>query len=623
MRMRQPIVAVLGHVDSGKTSLLDSIRGTGVQGREAGGMTQHIGASFLPQETIRARCGPLYDRLAAPDGARAVPGVLVIDTPGHEVFTNLRARGGSAADIAILVVDAARGMQPQTRESLGILRDRKVPFVVALNKIDQISGWRAPAPAHASAAGGGGGEDREGGARAASAYASAADAVGAQDESVRADLDQKLYDVVGSLSVLGYKSESFDRVRDFAREVCIVPTSARSGTGVPELLAVLVGLTQQYLAARLDQDAGGEARGIVLEVNDEVGIGPSANVILADGTLSMGDTVVAARRGGVVAARPKAILLPRPLDEMRDPRDRFAPVESVSAAAGVKIASPDLDGVLPGSTMLVAPAGAAAAAVAELRGRIEAEMRSVFVETEADGVTVRCDTIGSLEAVVSMLSQRGVAVARADIGPVTRRDVIGARAVKDNDRHLGVVIAFNVRVLPDAAAEADESSVRVFSGRVIYSLVDSYTEWARRDALSEEDSVFAEITPVAKFTFLSGFVFRNNDPAVFGVRVDAGRLVQKAQFINDAGRRVGRVHQLQEDKKTVPAARRGAEVACSVQGVTVGRQVNEGDVFYSLPTSREAKELLGRFAGRLDEGEAAALARVVELQRDRDPAYGY
>ena len=606
--MRQPIVAVLGHVDSGKTSLLDCIRGTGVQGREAGGMTQHIGASFLPQETIRARCGPLYERIASSPGAQ-VPGVLVIDTPGHEVFTNLRARGGSAADIAILVVDAARGIQPQTNESLGILRSRKVPFVVALNKIDQVSGWRG---------GGGDGGGGDGGAPLL-----AADAVKSQDASVRADLDQKLYDVVASLSVLGYKSESFDRVKDFAREVCIVPTSAREGTGVPELLAVLVGLTRQYLAARLDQDGKDESRGIVLEVNDEVGIGPSANVILADGSLSMGDTVLAARRDGVVEARPKAILLPKPLDEMRDPRDRFRPVESVEAAAGVKIASADLDGVLPGSTMFVVPAGGGRAAAAPLRERIESEMRSVFVETESDGVTVRCDTIGSLEAVVSMLSQKKIAVARADIGPVTRRDVIGARAVKDNDRHLGVVLAFNVRVLPDAAAEAEESSVRVFSDRVIYSLVDSYSEWARQDALHEEDSVFAEITPVAKFTFLKGFVFRNNDPAVFGVRVDAGRLVQKAQFINDAGRRVGRVHQLQEDKKTVPAARRGAEVACSVHGVTVGRQVNEEDVFYTLPTSAEAKALLGRFAGRLDEGESAALDRIVELQRGRDPAYGY
>ena len=311
--MRQPIVAVLGHVDSGKTSLLDSIRGTGVQGREAGGITQHIGASFLPQETIRERCGPLYDRLSSGRGSAQVPGVLVIDTPGHEVFTNLRARGGSAADIAVLVVDAARGVQPQTNESLGILKARKVPFVVALNKIDQISGWRD-----------GGSAGRAGDARPVAAAAAASQ----QDASVRADLDQKLYDVVGSLSVLGYKSESFDRVRDFAREVCIVPTSARTGAGIPELLAVLVGLTQQYLAGRLDQDDKAESRGIVLEVNDEVGIGPSANVILVDGSLSMGDTVVVARRDGAVAARPKAMLLPKPLDEMRDPRDRFRPVEN-------------------------------------------------------------------------------------------------------------------------------------------------------------------------------------------------------------------------------------------------------------------------------------------------------
>jgi len=123
-------VAVLGHVDSGKTSLLDKIRGTGVQGREAGGITQHIGASFLPSETIQQMCGQLATKLKNPE--QDVPGLLVIDTPGHEVFTNLRTRGGSAADIAILVVDTNRGFQPQTNESLKILQARKVPFVVAL-----------------------------------------------------------------------------------------------------------------------------------------------------------------------------------------------------------------------------------------------------------------------------------------------------------------------------------------------------------------------------------------------------------------------------------------------------------------------------------------------------------
>lgn len=327
MQIRQPIVAVLGHVDSGKTSLLDRIRGTGVQGREAGGITQHIGASFLPSDTIKEMCGPLYKNLEKSE--HKVPGILVIDTPGHEVFTNLRSRGGSAADIAILVVDVNRGFQPQTNESLKILQSRKVPFLVALNKCDQISGWRKSETKFIS------------------------QAIKEQDASVQADLDQKLYDVVGTLSILGYKSEAFYRIQDFKSEIAIVPISARSGVGIPELLSVLVGLTQQYLQQRLNQDEK-EPRGIVLEVKDEVGLGQTANVILIDGTIKKENSIVVAKRDGVIVTKPKALLLPKPLDEMRDPRDKFKPVDQVDAAAGLKIASPDLEGVLPGSTLYVA-----------------------------------------------------------------------------------------------------------------------------------------------------------------------------------------------------------------------------------------------------------------------------
>jgi len=593
LKIRQPIVAVLGHVDSGKTSLLDQIRGTGVQGREAGGITQHIGASFLPADTIRDKCGPLYKKLESAE--TQVPGILVIDTPGHEVFTNLRARGGSAADIAVLVVDVNRGFQPQTNESLRILESRKVPFVVALNKCDQISGWRAPDSEFIS------------------------QAIKEQDASIQADLDQKIYDVVGSLSVLGYRSEAFYRVQDFKKEIAIVPVSARTGVGVPELLAVLVGLAQQYLSKKLDQEEKG-GRGIVLEVNDEAGLGQTANVILIDGALSKNDSVIVAKRDSVVAARPKAILLPKPLDEMRDPRDKFRPVDWVAAAAGVKIASPELEGVLPGSTLYVS---SKPEEIERLKGRIEEEMRSVFIDTESNGVILRCDTIGSLEAVTEMLRREQVPVAKADVGPVTRRDVMEARAVKENDRHLGVILAFNVRVLPDAREEADAGHIRLFEDRVIYSLIDTYREWVADDSAHEEDAIFSEITPVAKFTFLKGYVFRNNDPAVFGIRVDAGVLKQKAQFMNKSGRRIGVVHQLQDDKKSLGEAGSGQEVACSVQGVTVGRQINEEDEFYTLPHPQEAKKLLGRFMHRLTPEQAEILNFVVDVQRKRDAAYGY
>lgn len=592
MAVRQPIVAVLGHVDSGKTSLLDKIRGTGVQGREAGGITQHIGASFLPAETIRQTCGRLYDRLKSDT---RIPGILVIDTPGHEVFKNLRTRGGSAADIAILVVDAARGFQPQTRESLNILQSRKVPFVVALNKCDQISGWRDHQTPFIS------------------------ESAPKQDASVRTELDNKIYDVVGTLSVLGYRSEAFYRVKDFKAEVSIIPISARTGVGIPELLTVLVALTQQYMTKRLDQTEK-EPRGIVLEANRETGLGETANIILIDGRISKGDTVVMARRDGVIVTKPKAILLPRPLDEMRDPRDRFMAVDSVDAAAGLKIASPDIEGVLPGSTLYVAGSGEE---ISRYSDAIRSEMESVFIDTQTRGVTLKCDTIGSMEAVVQMLGAAGVQISKADIGPVNRRDIMDARAVKEGDRRLGVVLAFNVRVLPDAAEEAETGHIRIFQERVIYKLIDDYTEWVRDDITHEEDAVFAEITPLAKFTFLKGYVFRNNNPAVFGIRVDAGVLRSKAPFMNESGRRVGTVHQLQHDGKTIQEATAGQEVACSVREATVGRQVFEEEVYHTLPNSKEAKLLKGRFYDRLDAGQQEALNHIIEVQRVRDAAYAY
>ena len=586
-------MVVLGHVDSGKTSILDKIRGTGVQEREAGGITQHIGASFLPTETLKNICGPLYKKLE--ESEHQIPGILVIDTPGHEVFTNLRARGGSAADIAILVVDVNRGFQPQTNESLKILESRKVPFVVALNKTDQLSGWRPTETNFIS------------------------QAIKEQDQFIQTTLDEQIYNVVGSLSVLGYQSEAFWRVKDYKKEIAIVPVSARTGVGIPELLTVLVGLTQQYLQKKLDQEQK-PPRGIVLEVNDEVGLGPTANIILVDGSLNKENTILVAKRDGVIITKPKTILLPKPLDEMRDPRDKFKPVDEVHAAAGVKIASPDLDGVLPGSTVYVA---ANESEISRFKKEIEAEMASVFIDQETSGVTLKCDTIGSLEAITEMLKREQIPIAKADIGPVNRRDVVGAKAIKEKDRHLGVILSFNVKILPDAREESDTNHIKIFEENVIYNLIDNYTKWVTEDTAHEEDAIFAEFTPIAKFTFLKGYVFRNNDPAVFGIRVDVGTLHQKVQFMRTDGKEIGKIHQLQDGGKTIESADTGKEIACSVQRITIGRQISEEDVFYTLPSSSEAKQLLKKFSHKLSSEEFNLLNEIVEIQRKKDPAYGY
>ena len=594
MNLRQPILVVLGHVDSGKTSLLDTIRGTGVQSREAGGITQHIGASFFPIDTIKTLTGYLYEKLAKSESP--IPGLLVIDTPGHEVFANLRSRGGSAADIAILVADVNKGFEPQTYESMEILKKRRVPFVVALNKIDMIPGWR----------------------HSKSQFVT--DQVKAQDHSTTSMLDEKIYNIVGSLSKLGYNSEGFWRVKDFTKEVAIVPVSAAKNIGVPELLAVVVGLSQQFMSKRLERKEG-PGRGIVLEVKEEIGLGPSANLVLIEGVLKVGDIILVAKRDKAVTTKVKALLLPKPLDEMRDPRDKFKPVSEVMSAAGIKVTSPDLEGVLAGSPLYVLDDKDQEPG---LRSIVEDEIRNAIVtDTNTNGIILRCDTIGSLEAIRDMLKKANVPIQKADIGHITRRDILAAAAVKEKNRYLGVVLGFNTKILEEAKREAQERTIPIFSENIIYNLVRSYTEWVEYQKEHEDSILFNEIPPICKFQFMKGFVFRRNYPAVFGAEVQIGKLRQKVNVLNEEGKKIGTIHQIQENGKPIEEAGKGEQVAVSIKEISVGRQVNEGDIFYTDLGSKEAKLLLERFYYRLAQEEKDILNRIVSIKRRNDPSYAY
>ena len=593
MKIRQPIVVVLGHVDSGKTSLLDQMRGTAVQSREVGGITQHIGASFFPIEIVKDITGPLYAQLAKSDSP--IPGLLVIDTPGHEVFANLRMRGGSAADIAIVVADVNKGFEVQTVESIEILEKRKVPFVIALNKIDQIPGWNNTKSIFIS------------------------EQIKAQGSDMISTLDEKIYTVVGSLSKLGYNSEAFWRIKDFTKEVAIVPVSAAKNIGIPELMAVLVGLAQQYMTKKLERHEG-ETKGIVLEVKDELGLGPSANIILIDGVLKQGDRVVVAKRDNAIVTKVKALLLPKPLDEMRDPRDKFRPVDNVVAAAGLKITSPELDGVLAGSPLYVLKDGEDEG---RLRSLVESEIKAAIIRTDSNGIVLRCDTIGSLEATVDLLRKDKIPIQSADIGHITRRDVLAASAVKEKDRYIGVILGFNVRVLDEAEREASERGIKIFNEKIIYNLVRSYTDWVSYQKEHEDSILFNEISPVCKFQFLKGYVFRRNDPAVFGAEILIGRLRQKIPVINENGKKIGSIHQIQEGGKNLSEASIGTQVAVSMKEPVIGRQISEGDIFYTDLTSKEAKLLLESFSHRLGPEEQEVFQHILSKKREADPSFGY
>ena len=594
MPIRQPIVCVLGHVDVGKTLLLDKIRKTSVQAREAGGITQHIGASFFPIETLMEVCGPL---IRAYKGEIRIPGLLVVDTPGHEVFANLRRRGGSVADIAILVIDIMEGFQAQTYECLDILEARRTPFLVAANKIDRIPGWR-PVPD----------------APFMKSYAQ-------QDPYVRQDLDERIYSLIGTFSRLGYRAERFDRVRfgeiktydELTRTVAIVPTSAKTGEGIIELLAVLIGLTQQYLRHRLSTTEG-PAKGTVLEVREEIGLGTTINAIIYDGVLRRGDTIVVGGKKGPILTKIRAILLPKPLDEIRDPRDRFNSVEEVHAAAGVKIVAPDLEDALAGSPIYVVPEGQDPS---ELMRAVEAEVEKARIATDKTGIIIKADALGSLEAIVQSLARRGVPVRMADVGDVCRSDVIEASVVKEKDETYGAILAFNVRVLPDAEEEARARGVKLFWSNIIYTLIDEYIRWAKEMRETRLKREFEALVKPGKIRILPGYVFRRSRPAIVGVEVLAGRIRPRYRLIRQDGRDVGQILQIQDKKKAISEAKAGAQVAISIDKAIVGRHIDEGDILYVSVPPEHRRKLLEKFRDRLDPDEVEVLDELEKIALEK------
>jgi len=593
MPIRQPIVCVLGHVDSGKTLLLDKIRKTSVGAREIGGITQHIGASFFPAETLKQLIGSSISTLKS---EIEIPGLLVIDTPGHEAFTNLRRRGGSVADIAILVIDVLRGFEAQTYECIDILKARKTPFIVAVNKIDRVPGWKTQA-------------DKP----FLKAYA-------AQSPYVKEDLDNKLYEIMGTFSRLSLRTDRFDRVRDFTSTIALVPVSAKTGEGVTELLMVLIGLTQQYLKKRL-QTTEGAAKGTVLEVKDEAGLGLTLNTIIYDGTLQKDDLIVVGGKETPITTHIRAILVPKPLDEMRDPRDKFSSVDQVVAAAGVKIAASGLEGALAGAPLYAVPPGETPEKYAKL---VTEEIERIRISTQVEGVILKTDTLGSLEAIAEMLKQNNVQVRIADVGDVSKRDIIEASVVKTRNPLQGVILAFGVKVLPDAEEEAASRGVQIFKEQIVYHLIENYLEWVKSRSEAKFEQELEKLVRPAKIQIMQGYVFHRAKPAIFGVEVLAGTLKPRVSLLRaQDGEDVGEVQQIQDQGKAVPEAKKGVQVAVSMDKPTVGRNVFEKDVLYVKVPEADVKPLLTTFADRLTAEELETLREYVETIRKKSPYFAF
>ncbi len=550
--------------------MLDSIRGTSVNAAEPGQITQAIGASLVPRSVIQKTSGDLLDRFKIDI---IIPGLLFIDTPGHEAFTTLRRRGGSISDMAVLVVDINEGFQPQTVESLEFIKQFKTPFVVAATKIDLIYGWQ---PQKTS---------------------SFLESLQKQSDKINDKVEELVYRLVSQLSEKGFQAERFDRVSDFTKQVAVVPCSGRSGEGVSELLVMLAGLSQKFLKDRLS--VSNETKGAILEVKEVKGLGTTVDMILYDGSVKVGDFLVVGGKNPLVT-KIKALLMPPVLKELRIEK-KFESVKQAYAAVGIKISAPNLENTVAGSPIICV---SSEKDIERAKKELQQELEVVEFVKDIDGVIAKADTIGGLEALIKIMKDNEISVKKAEIGQVTKQDIIELEPVKDELSR--VILCFNVGLLPEAKNLVREKNIPVFKSNIIYRIVEDYKKWRNEKSEREKQQKLDATVRPCRIRILSGFVFRKRQPAIFGVEILDGVLRVNTPMKLQGGKDVGKVRQLEKEGKNIQAARTGDKVAVSMNEPTIGRQINEGDILISVITIRNA-ELLRAVWDKLQDDEKSLL----------------
>ena len=576
LKIRQPIITVAGHVDHGKTTLLDSIRKTAIAEGEAGGITQKISFTSFPADKVMWRC-PLLEK----SGIKLdIPGFLFIDTPGHAAFTNLRKRGGSLADLAILVIDINEGIKPQTAEVIEILKLNKTPFVIALNKIDRISGWRKQS------------EELK-------------DNIEKQAQNIKQEFLEKLFTLQGALHSYGFNSDLYYDVKEFSTKLALVPCSGKTGEGIPELLMMLCGLSQKFLRGRLA--LGKQAKGVILELKKEKSIN-YIEAILYDGVLKKDSELAIASFDKIIKSKIRI------LEEVLPLSANFKPAQEITAATGIRMQLIEQEDVLSGMPFQTF--------------KSESEIQDLSKEVteniklDKQGIIIKADSLGSLEALLLLLSQENIKVSKVGIGNITKADFISAQANFETEPLNAIIVGFNVEEDEEAKEIAKTcGNIKVLKEEVIYKLIERLQEFRKETENEIKRQKLMKLASLCKLRILPQYVFHNSHPAIFGVKVEGGIARHGIELINKDGEGIGKIKALQSEGKGVEEAKKDQEIAISLPGITFDRQLKDVEFLYSNLGESQYREFK-KNKSLLSQEEIRVLQEIAQIKRKVKPTWG-
>ena len=576
MKIRQPIVTVVGHVDHGKTSILDQLRGSYVQEGEAGGITQKISFTSYPLDQLKKAC-PLIEQSKI---KLNIPGFLLIDTPGHAAFINLRKRGGSLADLAVLVIDITDGIKPQTAEVIQILKHNKTPFIIALNKVDKITGWKK-------------------------LDENLQNSIEMQPQKIKQIFDEKYMTLIGALNSRGFDADLFYKIEDFTKKIALIPCSASTGEGISQLIMMLCGLSEKFLTENLKLNK--DPKGVMLEVKKE----KSTNyleAILYDGELKKTDQIAVSNFEGIPILTKIRIL-----EEIKPLCSTFKTTEKAQAATGLRMQLVNKSEILPGMPFVLYKNN-----LDEIKKLFKKEI-SESIKTEKQGVIAKADSLGSLEALLVLLKEKNVPVVKAGIGKISKTDVISARANLEINELDAVIVGFNVEINEEAKETCGKT--KIITNDVVYKLIEDLIKWRIEKQKEIEKKRLMGLSTICKLEILHQYVFRNTKPAIFGVKISGGKLISNLPLINENDEKIGNIKNIQSEQKSVKECQENMEVAISIPGQNYERQLKNKKFLYSnisesqFKTFKKNKDLLS-------STEMNILKEIAEIKRKSKADWG-
>ncbi len=575
MTIRQPIITIAGHVDHGKTSLADAIRNTKVQDTEAGGITQKISFTKISLEQIKKQC-PLIEKNNI---KLEIPGFLFIDTPGHAAFSHLRKRGGSLADIVILLIDINEGIKPQTQEVIELLKISKIPFIIALNKIDNISGWRKQSE-------------------------NLKENIESQSVNTKMQFQEKLLTLIGSLHHYGFNAKPYYEISDFTKELALIPCSAKTKEGIPELILTLAGISEKFLKKNLT--LGKIAKGIILEIKKEKDM-LYAESILYDGKLNVRDEIVIATFNEPIVSKIRV------LEEILPISSKFKPKDEVSASTGIRMQIVNKDNILPGMPFMIINNN-----LEELKKELKKEIGEELI-TDERGIIIKADSLGSLEALITLLKQENIQIIKLGIGNINKKDLISAETNLKEDPINAVILGFNVE--EDEEVKELNKKIKIIKDEVIYKIIQELKKYQEEKSNEIKREKLTELASISKLKILHQYVFRNSNPAVFGVFVEAGKVKAGTSLINYEGNKIAKIKNVKKNNKKVEIAEKGKEVAISLPGTMFDRVLSNTDYLYSDLTENQFRKFKEN-KDLLTQDEIQTLQKIAEIKRRNNITWG-